>query len=491
MNNYFAIKWTGRIGPRLFSGSQAARLKSSQLITRSQRCQTPSHVAPFLLSLNRQSFSSLPAQRSSEPQNPPTGELRTKRYSKEETRRQLILFNLAGIFAIVVMGISLKGASSSNGSDKKAVMNQTSFSSFTITSKEQVSPTAFVMSVRAGGASDDRSAGLLKEAWEHGLWSVEIKQPQLQIARHYTPLPPLSQPETESESQSAPREEELRFLIRKVDGGEMSTYLGKLRVGDEVWLRGPHLGFDVDRRLGAAKDVVFLAGGTGIAPALQVARKLLDCGSRVEEKPTISILWANRRAADALGREQQRHHLPTSKNGWFFSNWWRGTAPPSTDEKNEGEDQGTNSSLTLQIHQLRQKHPKHFNISYFVDEEGSVIRLKDLHAVLHASTPPPQLLPARAFCPWHSATALESIPDENDAERRGLECVCARDVAAGTGPRPGANLICVSGPDGFIEAYAGPKRWHAGSGMQGPVLGMLGRVLKDGEAWGNWLVLKL
>ncbi|KAG4219440.1 hypothetical protein PC116_g32080, partial [Phytophthora cactorum] len=60
----------------------------------------------------------------------------------------------------------------------------------------------------------------------------------------------------------------------------------------------------------------------------------------------------------------------------------------------------------------------------------------------------------------------------------------------------GADLICVSGPDGFGGAYAGPKRWFGGTERQGPVRGILGEMMEDGKfkiggIERNWLVLKL
>lgn len=403
-------------------------------------------------------------------------------------------------------------------------MNTTSFSPFTITAKEQVSPTAFVLSVRAGDTFSPSSNGgggskLLNEAWKHGLWSVEVKQPQLQIARHYTPLPP---PPSSPNSAAAEEDGELlRFLVRKVDGGEMSTYLSKLRVGEKIWLRGPHLGFDVARRLGDAKNVVFLAGGTGIAPALQVARRLLEdgvpnsssdatstssaAGARngpQNEKPTISILWANRRTADALGRQSQCLPNPSTGKSSWFSGWWHtntlSTAPPKQPEADTQE-----SSLAQQIRTLQQKHSGHFRIDYFVDEERRFINDQDVRAALtsttssSASASAQPLLPISPSCPWHAHVALESLPDDNDAGRRNLGCVCARQSASngGTGSAEseltGANLVCVSGPDGFVAALAGPKRWHGGGEMQGPLGGVLGRLIEGGGVGGNWLVLKL
>jgi hypothetical protein len=54
----------------------------------------------------------------------------------------------------------------------------------------------------------------------------------------------------------------------------------------------------------------------------------------------------------------------------------------------------------------------------------------------------------------------------------------------------GKNLLMVSGPEGFINAFAGPKRWAEGKELQGPVGGMIRKLM--GETLGRgWLVLKL
>ncbi|KAG4221069.1 hypothetical protein PC116_g30454, partial [Phytophthora cactorum] len=319
-------------------------------------------------------------------------------------------------------------------------MNTTSFSPFTITSKEQVSPTAFVLSVRAERSREKDPSILLQRVWEHGLWSVEVKQPQLQIARHYTPLPPLTKKEKKGEEvagggagngdSSNGEGEELRFLIRKVDGGEMSTYLSKLQVGEKVWLRGPHLGFDIARRLGdTGKHVVFLAGGTGIAPALQVARRVLDdhssgtetASERKGEKPTVSILWANRYAADALGRQQQSPQSSGAAKGRAISSLFGGSASPTPSNTNNEQQSQTpaDSTLALQIRELQAKHPDHFRISYFVDEERHFISEHDLRLALKDSSSSPT---ASTMCTWHSPSQLVILPDDNDLGRRASPC---------------------------------------------------------------------
>lgn len=444
------------------------------------------------------------------------------------------------------------------------VINTSTFSPFTVTGREQVSPTAFILTLRPSAWVDpegfesewaqegDKAARFsstrIRDAWRHGLWSVEIKQPQLQIARHYTPLPtfpslpslPPVEEKTTSESSNTNKvqaigsgearrnqreqdgQADLRILIRRMDGGEMSNYLSRQRVGDIVWLRGPHLGFDVLRRLGngdsndgdtetrrvgSQMGVVFLAGGTGIAPALQIAHKLLDSHDSDGGQPRISILWANRWGADALGRKQSPS--PQRKPNAWFRFWDRDGGNSSADlqQRQKEPDKKPASSLALQIQDLKRRHPSRFEISYFIDDEESFIKAYNVEDAL-ASTGLSSLSGPRGpslfsssvnnSCAWHSAKAVEFLPDDNDAARSTSSdptyaCTCTSKEAMDTPiTRPGLNLICVSGPDGFIEAYAGAKRWHDGNEMQGAVGGLLGRLQRDKKMKASeWLVLKL
>ena len=411
------------------------------------------------------------------------------------------------------------------------VINTSTFSAFTITRREQVSPTAFIITLRPSAwvtpqdresgyvGEDDGRTGFLssriQEAWNHGLWSVEIKQPQLQIARHYTPLPALPAPEGSEPDEQA----DLRFLIRRVDGGEMSNYLSRQRVGDTLRLRGPHLGFDVMRRLGNdngttttdvddQRCVVFLAGGTGISPALQIAQKVLDGNKDSgggQSRPHISILWANRWGADALGREQ--HAAQKQSSSWFGFCSKKGVEPESElQAAQEQTGEGRVSSLAHQIQDLKRRHPSHFDISYFVDNEGSFIEERHIKAALTSSAPSTfqgnkELSHPRRIdrsCTWHSRKAVELLPNDNDVERSSssdFACTCIstlRTRAQTSGASSGVNLVGVSGPDGFIAAYAGAKRWHDGNEMQGTIRGLLGKIREnEGEKIGDWLMLKL
>ena len=105
--------------------------------------------------------------------------------------------------------------------------------------------------------------------------SVELRQPFIQIVRHYTPLP-------------GGEDGKIRLLVKRVEQGEMSRYVMALPEGAEVGVRGEYVEWELPAEKGAR--VLFLAGGTGVAPALQGAEKLL----RRDEQAQMRILWAVR-----------------------------------------------------------------------------------------------------------------------------------------------------------------------------------------------------
>lgn len=345
---------------------------------------------------------------------------------------------------------------------------------------------------------------------------MEFKQPQLQVAREYTPLPSPYGDEARDLEKGY-----LRFLIRKMDGGEVSTYLSGLSVGDDVELRGPHLGFDVRSRLGTAEKVAFLTGGTGIAPALQIVRLLLDgrSGDRDVEgkgKPEVSIIWANRHRADCEGCDG-------------LSQLFRKVNVERGQEHSSG-----NAVLSL-LAEAQARHGEKLRYACTVDEEGSFITSKAIADVTGLSSGPsprtngsggglfssvwptkpivPAVQPTSSSpaeedtCPYHSAKRLittdggedsliskpsplpSSLPhpsDHNQDAQETSKCQCRPNGG-------GKNLLIVSGPDGFISTFVGPKLWANRKELQGPVRGVVGGELrkKDPEFWKDWLVLKM
>ncbi|KFY70762.1 hypothetical protein V499_08961, partial [Pseudogymnoascus sp. VKM F-103] len=217
----------------------------------------------------------------------------------------------------------------------------------------------------------------------------------------------------------------LRFLIRREHGGEVSTYLSRLSVGSTIDIRGPVVEYAIPPDV---SDVVFLAGGTGIAPALQAVRAVLGDGVSGEgdksTNTTVKILWANRQRSECSGAP-----LPAPS-------WWRiwDTTPTSTEPP---------SPLVEELRGLEARYPGRVEVKYFIDAEGSFI------------------------------------------DRRGiLDAV----KSAGKEEKEGRKLIMVAGPDGFVKHYVGPRVWEGGEEKQGP----LGGVVKGlGLGVKGWEVVKL
>lgn len=76
---------------------------------------------------------------------------------------------------------------------------------------------------------------------------------------------------------SAPDERSLGFLIKKIPDGLMSSWLARARPGDRLDLTGPMGSFYLRDGDG---PLLFLAGGTGLAPFLSMLRVLAQAGSR-------------------------------------------------------------------------------------------------------------------------------------------------------------------------------------------------------------------
>lgn len=192
--------------------------------------------------------------------------------------------------------------------------------------------------------------------WAKGTWSVDIANPDINILRSYTPLPP-----SQDLDHLGPRP--LELLIRKEPGGEMSNFLNRLRSGMKLRMRGPFTDYELPHDVA---EVVFLAGGTGIAPAMQIAyaigqRRTQRCAASDNSltQPTdgpsvrMSILWANRRAADAYSMYADDHP----------------------------------GRLVKQIEQMGQAPGLDLELKVFIDEQGTFIKDKDLSSVLSRPSP--------------------------------------------------------------------------------------------------------
>lgn len=191
--------------------------------------------------------------------------------------RKPLLYTLAGL-TTATAGLAAYQFTTSPAS----CLNPDTFTAYTLTAHTPITTTPTQTSLLK--LSPPSAAATPPFSASH-IQSIEIKNPQVQISRSYTPLPT--------------RDGDVHLLIKREPGGEMSRYLFSLAPGTTIELRGPHDEYALPEEPGR---LLFLAGGTGIAPALQCAHKVL------EKEPTaeMRILWAvrNRGETDGAAAEE-------------------------------------------------------------------------------------------------------------------------------------------------------------------------------------------
>ena len=101
---------------------------------------------------------------------------------------------------------------------------------------------------------------------------------------------------------SGANEEVLRFVIREMDGGEVSPWLRRRKPGDRLRITPPFGWFRPGQEIGDA-PFVFLATGTGIAPFLSYAKTFTSA-------PAL-CLYGVRHEADAVGFSELQKRCPT------------------------------------------------------------------------------------------------------------------------------------------------------------------------------------
>ena len=295
------------------------------------------------------------------------------------------------------------------------MLNPPFFAPFILESRERVSSTSAILNLLS--LPKGLNTTIVSEAWKKGVWSVDVMQPELQISRPYTPLPPTDGMEPE----------QLRLFVRQEPQGEVSSFLHKIYRGTIVNLRGPKIEYEIPENV---DEILFLAGGTGIAPALQVVHTLFNHRIKsTEDGPELRILWANRRREDSidgfdssLDQQAQARPVPNSL---------KLTSKPSQ------------NPLIEEVESLRARHGGKVIVDYLIDEEGSYITETLLRTYLG-----------------------------------GIDQTVNQD---GT---PRTKIILVSGPEGFVDAFAGPKRWQGGEEIQGPLGGLLKKI--DPQGWQIW-----
>ncbi|KAJ0414544.1 hypothetical protein BJY00DRAFT_23980 [Aspergillus carlsbadensis] len=337
-------------------------------------------------------------------------------------RLTLITLTAAGVGAYLRW--SQVSASSST------TLSPSRFTPYYLVSREPVSATGSLFTLKPP-KSDGSNLEVYEDAWKTGVWSVMFKQPQLQIGRDYTPLPPVLS--------DVDGDECLRFFIRKDPFGEVSRYLHSLKIGAPIEVRGPRVECEIPPE---TQTILFLAGGTGIAPALQAGHTLLrrpDKGN----KPRIHILWATRQREDCRGGYNDHTSAAPNETRWsWLSRLFSSSQQTAKALPTESKIDVSISAVVKELEALKAQYPGQVTVKYFVDEESTFIGKRSILDFTNSAMSP--------------------------SEQRNR------------------NMILVSGPEGFISYMAGPKQWAQGMELQGPLQGIIKELNLHG-----WTVRKL
>ncbi|TWD81222.1 NAD(P)H-flavin reductase [Kribbella amoyensis] len=115
---------------------------------------------------------------------------------------------------------------------------------------------------------------------------------------------------------NAPRRDgTIDLHIQQIDGGQVSpTVVRSLKVGDMVKLGAP-VGDRLTRRPGDVRDLLMVAGGTGLAPLLAVLEQIDNEWRRTQTAPRVHLLHGVRMAWHLYDRPRLRELAQTRP--WF------------------------------------------------------------------------------------------------------------------------------------------------------------------------------
>jgi cytochrome-b5 reductase len=111
----------------------------------------------------------------------------------------------------------------------------------------------------------------------------------------------------------------LTFLVRQYPDGRMSNLLHDMRPGDTIQLKGPFEQYRFVEKDHANQQIVFIAGGTGLTPCLQLIHDLVERQREPEpeKRPSkLTLIFANNTEMEILLREEL-DEMAASSNGFL------------------------------------------------------------------------------------------------------------------------------------------------------------------------------
>ncbi|KAF5103300.1 hypothetical protein D0Z03_000236 [Geotrichum reessii] len=408
---------------------------------------------------------------------------------------------LAAVLGIAWAMYAYKYFLSGDKTSNEKLLEPDRFTPFKITYKEDITEDLQLIEL---SPSYEQFRTLLKSK-ESGLWngkklwSVEVKQPEIQVVRRYTPLPMYYMQGLEGKALlrllGGKEEDEGRMvlLVKKYTDGEVSRWLHRMPVGSTVELRGPFVGYrfpyspidktapmretmeDLPSRMSVEpegfaqalnvpepENIVFFAAGTGIAPILQSLfsknppRGHVDVHYSLSSRDEIPfkrfLLFLEK-----TGRAKFHYHID-NENSFLAA---KDIIAPGKmqylgyrNEKlsKELEEEKKLSQVMEQIRKERSGEAVQSPVPLEINRE-----IVDFEAMKQAEaskeTKPAATTPASAKAPVKYQNVLEQA------------------AALAKVPQRPASLAVVCGPPGYVD-YVSGKRDLSG---RGPIAGLLGQ----------------
>lgn len=406
---------------------------------------------------------------------------------------------LAAVLGVAWAMYAYKYFLSGDKTSSDKLLEPDKFTPFKITYKEDISEDLQLIEL---SPNYEQYRNLLKSKesnmWNgKKLWSVEIKQPEIQVVRRYTPLPMYYMQGLEGKALlrllGGQEEDEGRMvlLVKKYKDGEVGRWLHRLPVGSIVELRGPFVGYrfpyspidnaaparqtmeDLPSRMSvepdtsslgvpAPENVAFFAAGTGIAPILQTLfsknppRGHVDVYLSVKDRTEIPfkrfLLFLEK-----TGRAKF-HYFVDSESKFLGK----------TDIPKPGAMQYLgyrNDALTAELEHEKQLEAAMEQIRREKSRESVVQQPREIVDLKPAAAVSPSSVVA-AGGPDPVPAASTSPPSPTVKYKSLIEQAAAWSQQA---PRA-ASLAIVCGPAGYVDYVSGRR----GLSGRGPIAGLLG-----------------
>lgn len=383
------------------------------------------------------------------------------------------------------------------GSDSQELLDPSEFHKFVITHKEEIDDNHYLLEIMPKFNHWQYSFNSnyeSKSIWNGDrIWSVDIKQPDIMVVRAYTPLPlyfmkseytrsgerkPLLRV-IDNDADDYDKQGTMCLYVKKYDDGEVSRYIVKKQVGEELELRGPNIEYKFPyhplkqfherpifrdlpskvepenlvekiktvNNLPAFNNLTFYSAGTGIAPILQV---LL---SRNPYRGFVYLHYSAQKPGELKPLERFLFFLEKLDRIKLYTHY------------------DTNPKTMLNSKDVVKPVPSEY-VSALQEEKQKVHELS-----------PEEALKLRMKIMDNDNTSDSAEADNNLRVNRFKNAI-EQAIETSREPKKPSSLALVCGPDGYVDYVAGRKLMETNE--QGPIEGLLGT-----NNWDNSNTFKL